>query len=205
MKLYWSRLSPFVRKVMIVAHEAGMVERLELADITVSMSAANLALLPDNPLSRIPTLVLDDGSSLHDSPVICEYLDALQDGPRLFPVEGPARWAALKRQALGDGMMEALLVWRQERLKPPERQTPEWLTTYALKIETALDQLDRDAVALGAEPFDIGHVSLGCALSYLDVRFRDLGWREGRPALAEWHASFEGRPSARATHPGEPA
>lgn len=204
MKLYWSPMSPFVRKVMIVAHEAGLVERLELMDTVVAMSAANPVLLRDNPLSQLPTLVLDDGSTLHDSRVICEYLDTQHDRPRLFPAADAARWDALKRQALGDGLLDALIVWRQERLKPVDRQTPAWLETFALKVATALDQLDAQVESFMPLPLDVGHAAIGCALGYVDFRFGDLAWRNARSALAGWHEAFERRPSAVATHPGEP-
>jgi glutathione S-transferase len=203
MRLYWSRLSPYVRKVMVVAHEVGLAADIECMDTEVSMSAANRDLLPINPLGQIPALVLTDGTTLHDSRVICEYLDATADGG-LFPAP-PARWDALRRHALGDGIMDALIVWRQERLKPAERQTQAWLDTFALKIATALDQLEHTSRELQAAPFDIGHVAIGCALGYLDVRFGDLAWRTGRPALAEWHAWFEARSAARATAPGDAA
>jgi glutathione S-transferase len=200
MKLYWARLSPFVRKVMIVAHETATAGRIELAETSVSMGEANDALLPDNPLSKIPTLVLDDGSSLYDSRAICEYLDSLHAGHRLFPA-GPTRWDALRRHALGDGMMDALILWRQERSKPEERQTAPWIATFARKIEVALAQLDAEADRLSSLPFDIGHAALGSALRYMDVRFEDLGWRTDVPRLAAWHAAFEQRPSAIATDP----
>jgi len=200
MKLNWSRLSPFVRKVMIVGHETGTAARIECIETAASMSEANATLQADNPLSKIPTLVLDDGTSLYDSRVICEYLDSLHDGPRLFP-EGPARWDALRRQSLGDGIMDALILWRQERLKSQETQTAPWLTTFARKIEVALAQLDAEAGRLGELPFDIGHAALGSALRYMDVRFEDLDWRADVPRLAAWHAEFEKRPSAIATDP----
>ena len=103
MKLHWSPRSPFVRKVMLFAHETGLVDRLTCVRTVVAMKAPNAALLPDNPLNKIPTLVLDDGSPLYDSGVICEYLDTLHDRPKLFPTEGRARWIALRRQALANG------------------------------------------------------------------------------------------------------
>src|SRR6516165_7432240 len=98
MKLHWSPRSPFVRKVMIAAHETGLVDLWTCVRTVVAMTAPNAALLPDNPLSKIPTLVLDDGSALYDSGVICEYLDALDGKPQLFPAEGAARLIALRRQ-----------------------------------------------------------------------------------------------------------
>jgi glutathione S-transferase len=200
MKLHWALASPFVRKVMMVAHETGTVGRLQLINTTVSMSEANPVVQRANPLSKIPTLILEDGTSLYDSRVICEYLDSLHEGPKLFP-PAPLRWDALRRHSLGDGMMDTLILWRQEGLKPRERQTPPWLETCACKIEVTLRQLDEEADALGRQPFDIGHVALGCALGYIDFRFADLGWRNSAPRLAAWHATFEARASAIATHP----
>ena len=204
MRLHWSPASPFVRKVLVTAHETGTVGWLQLIDTTVSMAEANPVVQRANPLSKIPTLILEDGTSLYDSRAICEYLDSLHDGPKLFPL-APLRWDALRRHSLGDGIMDTLILWRQERLKPQARQTPEWLTTFARKIEVTLQQLDAEADALGRQPFDIGHVALGCALGYMDFRFADLGWRGGAARLAAWHATFEARASAIATHPSRPS
>jgi glutathione S-transferase len=103
MKLHWSPRSPFVRKVMIFAHETGLLDRLECVRTVVAMPAANVDLLTENPLGKIPTLVLDDGTPLYDSGVICEYLDSLHAAAKLFPPQGSARWTALRWQALGDG------------------------------------------------------------------------------------------------------
>jgi len=197
MKLHWSRRSPFVRKVMVFAHETGLVDRLTCVRTVVAMKAPNAALLPDNPLSKIPTLVLDDGSPLYDSGVICEYLDTLHDQAKLFPAKGAARWAALRRQALGDGFLDFLLLWRHERERSPTSQT--LLDAFALKYQATMKSLEREAMALGRTPFGIGHIAIGCGLSYLDFRFPDLDWRDGYPQIATWHASFAQRPSAKAT------
>ncbi|SHJ86989.1 Glutathione S-transferase [Roseomonas rosea] len=197
MKLHWSPRSPFVRKVMIAAHELGLADRIRTVRTVVRMGKPNEALLPDNPLSKIPTLVLDDGRVLFDSLTIIEYLDHLAGG-RLFPA-GEARFGALTRHALGNGFLDLLILFRNERDKPAERQTAEWLESFAAKVRATLDHLEREAPALSAAPFDVGHVAIGCALSYLDFRFADLPWREGRPGIAAWHAGFAARPSARAT------
>jgi len=197
-KLHWSPRSPFVRKVMVAAHELGVADGIETVRTVVAMTQPNLGLLSDNPLGKIPTLVLDDGTAIYDSLTICEYLDALH-GPRLFPAAGPARWTALTWHALGNGLLDLLVLWRNERDKPQKRQTPEWLAGFALKTMATLDRLQAMAPALDAAPFGIGHVAVGCALSYLDFRFATLGWRTGRPELAAWHAGFEARPSVLAT------
>ena len=198
MKLHWSPRSPFVRKVMVAAHELGLADRLRTVRTVVRMGKPNEELLPENPLSKIPTLLLDDGRVLFDSLTIIEYLDALAGGGRLVP-PGEARWEALTRHALGNGLLDLLILWRNERDKPPAARTGEWLESFAAKTEATLDHLERDAPRLAEGPFGIGQIAIGCALSYLDFRFPDLPWREGRPALAGWHAGFAARPSVRAT------
>ena len=204
MKLHWSPRSPFVRKVMIVIHEGGLEDRVTLVRTPVAMDKPNLDLVRDNPLIKLPTLVLEDGTALYDSRVICAYLDA-QAGTGLLPAEPRAHWLAQRREALGDGLLDVLLLYRQERNKPAERQTPAWLAAFALKVEAALDVLDREAGALADTPFDLGLIAIGCALSYLDYRFADLPWREGRPALAAWHAAFGTRPSVARSLPDDAA
>lgn len=199
MKLHWSPRSPFVRKVMIAAHELGLQDRFERVRTVVAMTTPNPALLADNPLSKIPTLVLDDGQCLYDSLTICEYFDDLAGGNILFPAERSARWRVLTWHALGNGLLDVLILWRNERDKPEERRTPEWLAAFALKTERSLDQMEALAADLQETPFGIGHIAIGCCLSYLDFRFGQLDWRAGRPGLVAWHNTFRARPSAIAT------
>jgi glutathione S-transferase len=187
-----------VRKVMVAAHELDLADRIQTVRTVVRMGAPNPDLLPDNPLSKIPTLVLEDGRVLFDSLTIIEYLNDLAGGGRLFP-SGRARWEALTRHALGNGLLDLLILWRNERDKPAAAQTAEWLDSFATKTGATLDHLEREVPALAASPFGIGHIAIGCALSYLDFRFPDLAWRDGHPALMHWHADFAARPSARAT------
>ncbi len=201
MKLHWSPRSPYVRKVMIVAHETGVADRLELVRSVVAMSKPNHDVLRDNPLGRIPTLVTGDGTILFDSAVICEYLDSLHTGPKLFPPAGAERWHALRWHALGDGMLDTLIVFRNEREQPPAQQNPDWLANFALKIARSLDAIERETAALDAAPFGIGHVAIACALGYLDFRFADLGWRDGHPRGAAWFAKIAERPSVKLTTP----
>jgi len=198
MTLHWSPRSPFVRKVMVTAHELGLAERIALRRTVVRMDTPNRELLPDNPLSKIPTLVLADGAVVTDSLVICEYLDALAGGT-LFPRAGEARWAALTRHAIANGLLDALILWRNERDKPEAKRTQGWLDSFAVKTAATLDRFEQDIAALRDGPLTIGHIATACALSYLDFRFADLGWRGGRPALAAWHEEFRARPSMRAT------
>src|SRR5690349_15532170 len=170
MRLHWSPRSPFVRKVLLAAHELGLAGRIERVRTVVRMTRPNPGLLPDNPLSKIPTLVLADGTVLIDSVVICEYLDALAGGGILFPAAGPERWTALARHALANGLLDILILWRNERERPEGKRLPELLDSFALKTRTALDRLEREAPDLAATRFGIGHIALGCCLSYLDFR-----------------------------------
>ena len=199
MKLHWSPRSPFVRKVMIVAHERGLIDRLNCVRTVVAMTTPHAELMRDNPLSKIPTLVLDDGTALYDSPVICEYLDGLDGKPQLFPLDRKRRILALRRQALGDGFLDLLVLARNERLREAHSQLH--LTNAAVRSAAVLASLEREADAMAAIAFDIGHIAIGCALSYLDFRFADQDWRKDNPRLAIWHAVFAARPSVRATLP----
>ena len=204
MKLHWSPRSPFVRKVMIVVYEAGIENQVTCVRTPVAMDKPNLDLVPDNPLIKLPTLVLDDGRAIYDSRVICSYLDSVT-GAGLLPAESRARLTAERRQALGDGFLDLLLLYRQERNKPQERQTPAWLSAFDLKVRAVLAALEKEAPELETTPFDLGLISIGCALSYMDYRFADLQWRDGHPTLAAWHLPFSERPSVVRTQPDDAA
>jgi glutathione S-transferase len=199
MKLHWSPRSPFVRKVMIVAHERGLIDRITCVRTIAATAKPHAELMKDNPLSKIPTLVLDDGAVLYDSPVICEYLDGLDGAPKLFPRSGKARMTALRRQALGDGFLEMMVLLRDERMR--ETLSDRHIASTAVRKAAILDSLEREAEALTRTPFGIGHIAIGCALSYLDFRFGDEDWRRGHLHIANWHAAFAARPSVRATLP----
>jgi glutathione S-transferase len=199
MKLHWSPRSPFVRKVMIVAHERGVVGRLDCVRTVAATSKPHGELMKDNPLSKIPTLVLDDGTVLYDSPVICEYLDALDGAPKLFPKEPKARMTALRRQALGDGFLDMMVLLRDERMREHPSQTH--MDSTAARKTAVLNALEREAESLTTTPLSIGHIAIGSALCYLDFRYADDDWRKGHLHLANWHAAFAARPSVRATQP----
>lgn len=181
---------------MVVAHERGITERLDCVRTVAITDAPSPDLMADNPLNKIPCLILDDGSVLQDSRVICEYLDALDGAPVMFP-QANARWAALRRQALGDGFLDLMILWRHERIRPENLHVQSYLTAYRQKAEATLDRLDAEIPV--REGFDIGDVSIGCALAYADFRYADLEWRKGRDGLARWFAGIEKRPSFIAT------
>jgi glutathione S-transferase len=201
MKLHWSPRSPYVRKVMICAYETGLEGRIERVRSVAAMKRPNRVLMQDNPLSKIPTLVLDDGRALFDSVVICEYLDSLHDGQSLFPKSAAQRWEALRWHALGDGMLDALILWRNERERATEQRSGELLDAFELKIHASLGLLEREAGALQAAQFAIGHIAIGCALGYLEFRFPDVAWRPAHPRIAAWFESFKARPSVQKTTP----
>src|SRR5258708_9119032 len=144
MKLYWSSRSPFVRKVMVAAHEVGIADRIRTQRVVVAPNSPNIEVMQDNPLSKIPTLVFDDGTSLYDSRVICEYFDSLHDGPKLFPSNPDLRWKALRRQALGDGLIEAIVLRLGGMRRPREAQSQTHLHAFRLKAAKSLDRLEAE-------------------------------------------------------------
>ncbi|MBB2962497.1 glutathione S-transferase [Methylobacterium sp. R2-1] len=200
MKLFHSHSSPFVRKVMVVAHELGLAERLELLPSAVHPVKRDRSVLAQHPLAQVPTLILVTGESLADSRVICEYLDA-EAGRRLFPAEGPARWRALNEQSTADGVLDAALLIRYELTARPESErSAAWIEGQTAKIESALAWFEEHAENL-EDRVDIGTIALACALGYLDLRFSDIAWRDDAPRLAAWFARFEERPAMIATRP----
>ncbi len=201
MKLHWSPRSPFARKVTVFAHETGLAGRIELVRTIVSMAQPNRDLMRINPLGKIPTLVTDEGAVLFDSTVICEYLDSLHAGTRLFPQQPEQRWQALRWHALGDNMLDNLVSWLNELRRPKPQQSPEALAAYDLKIRAAVSFLDAEAETLGSAPAGIGHVAIGVALGYIDFRFPGLRWRDGHGRIAAWHEAWGERPSMRETMP----
>ena len=150
--LRYSGGSPFARKVRVAAHELGLARMIEEIPSHPWKAPDDLKIL--NPLGKIPTLVTEDGTTIFDSPVICEYLDTLHDRPKLIPPSGPARWRALRTQALGDGIMDAAVLWRIEITQRKEHGTsPEWVERQQGAIFRALDELKNDPAAL-AGPMD---------------------------------------------------
>jgi glutathione S-transferase len=199
MRLRHSHTSPFVRKVAVLLHETGLMDRVAF-DTVDGWSEPEL-LTEDNPLSMVPTLQLDDGRCLYDSPVVCEYLDSLHGGPRMIPPTGDLRWQVLREQALGDGMLDCAVLAFMETVKRPEdKRWDWWLELKRRAIVRSLDLLEGGIDGL-VDRVDLGTISIAVALSYLDLRGAVGQWREGRPGLAAWHARFMARPSMLATAP----
>ena len=201
MKLRFSPASPYVRKVMVTAIETGLAGRIEKVATNVVPVTVNAEVARENPLMKVPTLVADDGTALFDSPVICEYLDSLHSGQKLFPASGAARWKALKQQALADGILDAAILCRYEDVvRPAEKQWADWRKGQMTKITQSLDALEAEADGLSGPP-TIGTITAACALGYLDFRFGDIGWRNGRAKLAKWFEEFSKRKSMQETVP----
>ena len=195
MKLRYSTTSPFVRKVHVVAIETGQIDKIDLVKTNTADPASGLN--AHNPLNKVPALALDDGSTLYDSRVICEYLDAQAKGA-FFPASGPARWTALRRQALADGMMDAAVLRMMETRRPEGQRSPEWDARQKLKVTQGLMALEADH--LGPQ-LDIGTLSVAIILDYLDFRFKAEDWRAKHPKLTAWHKTFATRASLQKTLP----
>ena len=199
MKLLVSPVSPYVRKVRTLIREAGREGEVEEVPVQTTALSTDPAVPGVNPLGRIPALVLEGGEAVVDSRVICRLLDA-RWALGLYP---EARlWEVLTLEALAEGMIDsALLMSYEVRLRPAERQWPDWTEAQWVKVARTLDALEEGWAARLDAPLDMGQVALACALGYLDFRHGARGWREGRPRLAAWEARVAARPSLVATRP----
>ena len=202
MTLFHNPASPYVRKVMVLLHETGQLNRVALQASQLSPVAPDAALNQDNPLGKIPALRLDNGQVLYDSRVILDYLDQQHVGNPLIPRDGSARWRRLTLAALADGIMDASVLVRYElALRAPEKHWDEWLDGQREKIRRGLALLEADAIAELTSHFDVAAISVACALGYLDLRHPDLEWRTTNPKLADWYFEVSQRPSMLATMP----
>ena len=196
MKLYHSPTSPFVRKVMACAIMHGLDAQITLVPTNAHVSPDELT--ADNPLSRVPCLVTDDGFALYDSPVICEYLDEISQDIPMLPPKGALRWRALKLQALGDGMMDAAVGRLLESRKPADAARETYIARQKGIVARCLDHLEADVPS--AHP-DLGTLTIACALGYLDLRFADDAWRDGHAKLAAWFERISELPALSRTAP----
>ncbi|MEA5672130.1 glutathione S-transferase [Pseudomonas sp. MH2] len=202
MVLFHAPLSPFVRKVLLVLHETGQLDRVRLQTVNISPVSGDEQLNQDNPIGKIPALRLEDGSVLHDSRVICEYLDSQHVGNPLIPHEGSARWRRLTLASQADAIMDAAVSSRYESfLRPEDKRWDGWLQAQSQKIRRGLADLEQHHLAEIASGFDIAAIGVACALGYLDLRQPEFGWREKQPGLAEWYAQVSQRASMLATVP----
>lgn len=197
MKLLYQTHSPYARKALVFAHEAGIAGQLEVIHQETSPTAKNPEVFAQNPLGKVPVLLRPDASAIFDSDVICAYLDTLHQGPRLIPEAGEARWRALRLQAAAQGMSDAgiALRWETER-RPAELRYPPLRDGYIEKLVTSYDWLEQEIDE--RESMHVGHIAVATALSW--IAFRELpDFRKGHPRLAGWFGAFEARPSMKAT------
>jgi glutathione S-transferase len=199
-KLFHAPASPFVRKVMVLLHEAGATDRVSLIPASGNPLDPGTIPIDRNPLGKIPALERPDGPTLYDSRVITRYLDdLLQAG--LYPA-APHLWDTLVIEATGDGIAEAAVLMRYEmHVRPEASRSPDWSKAQWQKIDRALTALEDRWISHLSGPIDIGQIAVGCALGYLDFRLADRSWRPARPGLAAWYATFSARPSMLATAP----
>jgi glutathione S-transferase len=197
MKLLYQTHSPYARKALVFAHEAGLAPRIEVVHHETSPTRRNEHVFAANPLGKVPVLIRPGQPPIFDSDVICAYLDTLHSGRKLIPPEGEARWHALRLQAVAQGLAEAGIQLRWETVRRPEalRYAP-LREGYTRKLIASFDWLERELDT--RSPPHVGHVALATCLDWLE--FRGLpGFRDCRPRLAAWFDEFARRPSMRAT------
>ena len=192
--------SPFGRKVRIAVNVLGLEREVAIEPASTVDPADPIR--QQNPLGKVPVLLLDDGAALYDSPVILEYLDHLAGGGRILPKDPQSRFAALRLQALADGLMDAsILINYEARYRPVQNHEPKWLDLQAGKVTRALAVLEAAPPPAITTPPDVGQITLACALGYRDFRFPG-SWREAHPRLAAWLGDFAARvPAFAATTP----
>ncbi len=199
MTLMHSTTSPYVRKVDILLAEAGMSDQVTRIDGSGTPFAPNAGTLEANPLGKVPALIREDGPALYDSRVICRYLDSLAGG-RFYPAS--RIWEVMTLEATADGILDAaLLMVYERRLRPEDKQMEDVVEAQWAKIDRALDVLEDRWISHLQAPLNMGHIAVGAALGYLDLRHDGRGWRGTRPELAKWFATFDERPSMVETRP----
>ncbi|MEM9578427.1 MAG: glutathione S-transferase family protein [Pseudomonadota bacterium] len=200
MILFHAAASPYVRKVVVMLHEMGKQDAVTLKSVATTAFASDEGLQAANPLARIPALQRDDGVTLYDSRVVTAFLNDHFDGG-LYPT-GRGRWENLTLEATGDGIMDSAVSMAYEmRLRPEDEQSPAWIDAQWQKVSRATSVLNTRWMSHLSGPLSVAHISVGCALGYLDFRHGARDWRKGNAALAEWFAEFESRPSMQATRP----
>jgi len=200
MRLFYGPASPFARIVRVALLETGLDGQVRKQEVTLRDPGS--ALLPFNPVGRVPTLELDDGTILTESLLILGYLDTLHTGPPLLPRDGSDRWRTLAEMGTAAGMLEGVVAWSREVRRPENERSPGVSSLETTRVNRTADVLER-AVAAGAYAGSISasQIVLGCTLGWIDPRHPVWLWREGRPALAAWFKAIAARPSFEQTVP----
>lgn len=189
MKLYFNKLSPYARKVRVTAHEKSLMDRLELHECDPWSDPPELLVV--NPLAKVPALLTDDGTLITESTAICRFLDQFGEGPKLVSGES---WRVMARLGLAHGVIDASFAIVIERRRPAAQQSNDWIARQSRAITRALPRL-----AIADSRFDLGDITLACALAYLNFRLPEIPWQTSRPDLARWLDQINQRPSMRAT------
>ena len=196
MKLYYSKASPFARKVRASAILLGLDQQIEL--IETNPHANPPELLDANPLGLIPTLMTDDGFGFFDSVVICEYLNGIGKDLPIIPAAGAPRSISLRLQAMGDGIMTAAVLRRKLVLQAGLAADQPLVLRQKAAVERTLDVLEQHPLG---RHIDIGLIAVACALGFLDLRYADEPWRQDRPLLAAWFEEVSQHDCLRLTGP----
>lgn len=199
MKLYYTRTSPYARKVRIAAIEKGLLDKIELVEVNLREKTDEL--FATNPLGKIPALVTDDGQVIFDSPVICEYLEEIKLELSLYS-KGKEKYAVLTLAAMADGLMDsAVALFVEDKLRPGEKRFDKMSEKHLADVQRVLSVLDKKVAELSK--FNIASIAAAAALGYLSFRHADMGWPEKHKKLAAWFAEFSKRESLKQTEPGK--
>ena len=200
MKLFYAAASPYARMVRVALIELGLDQRVEKQEVTLRDPQSSL--LPFNPVGRVPTLQLDDGTVLSESLLILNYLDTQHSLRPLLPRDGSDRWITMARMGTAVGMLDGIAVWNRELRRPENERSPTVIALETARTARTMDRLETD-VAAGAYrgPMDAARIALGCAVAWCERRHRSWPWRPGRPALSAWYDEIARIPSFAATEP----
>ncbi|MDX2264059.1 MAG: glutathione S-transferase N-terminal domain-containing protein [Hyphomicrobiales bacterium] len=199
MKLLYSHTSPYARKVRIALREKGALAGVE--EVVVNPWGDDVAeLRAQNPLGKIPALVLDDGQAYFDSRVICAYIDSLAPEPALTPKSSPALFAAMRAEALADGVLDASVAMLLESRRPEPQRSPDMIARWRAAIERSVPVMAEAEHALPADA-RLARIAIAVALGHVDYRHGHIRWRDAAPRLAGWHQEYSARPSFVETAP----
>lgn len=202
LKLFYSPASPYVRKVLVSAHEKGIANKIELLPSAAGPVKRDQTIIPHNPSGKVPTAILPDGHPLFDSRVICAYVDTMSETPRLLPEAHEERFRVMTLEALADSMLDAALLCRYEMvMRPEEKRWTDWYNGQMEKIDSGLDDLSGNWLDRLQGPISAGTIAVACALGYLDFRFPEKDWRSNHPKLAVWFTKVSERRSMKETFP----
>lgn len=201
-KLFHSPASPYVRKVLVTAHERGLIDRLEILPSAAGPVKRDMTIVKHNSTGKVPCALIEGDEPVFDSRVICAYVDSLAPAQGTLYPQGPERFRILTLEALGDSILDACLLCRYEvAMRPEALRWQDWYDGQMAKIDSGLDDLENRWFDLLGAGFHAGAVAVACTLGYLDFRFADKDWRGSHPKLAAWYEKASQRPSLQATQP----